>query len=305
MWIPLTLLSAVGAAGTGLALKRTLGAGGLIASTVAYRAAGGIVLLALLVGGGLGAPLGADYAVATALVIPLEIVGTLAFSLALRAGDLSLVQPLFGLMPVTVTLGGALLLGERPTPEAFAGVALVASGVYAIGLGGERGVLAPFRALARDPAGRWAGVSIVAWSLTTVLHKVGIAASAPMPWAVTLALGSAVAMALVAPLLPRSLRETAEAETLKAETLGTEPPEASRWWLWVVASGALYAVQQVGLQFALSEAPAGYVTALASTSILLAVVAGMVFLGERGAGHSRLVGGGLVTLGAAVVAMYG
>ena len=300
MWIPLTLLSAVGAAGTGLALKQALNGGGLMASTVAYRATGGIVLLALVAVAGLGVPLGREYALATALVIPLEVVGTLAFSLALRAGDLSLVQPLFGLLPVTVTLGGAVLLGERPTPEALAGVGLVASGVYALGLGGERGVLAPFRALARDPAGRWAGVSILAWSLTTVLHKVGIAASGPMPWAVTLALGSAVAMGLVAPLLPRSLRAAPEA-ALPEAPLATP----ARWVVWVALGGGLYAVQQVGLQFALSEAPASYVIALASTSILLAVVAGMLFLGERGAGRSRLVGGGLVTLGAAVVAMYG
>ena len=305
MWIPLTLLSAVGAAGTGLALKQTLGGGGLVASTVAYRAAGGVVLLVLLVGAGLGAPLGREYALTTALVIPLEVVGTLAFSLALRAGDLSLVQPLFGLLPVTVTLGGAVLLGERPTPEALAGVGLVASGVYALGLGGERGVLAPFRSLARDPAGRWAGVSILAWSLTTVLHKVGIAASGPMPWAVTLALGSAAAMLLVAPLLPRSLREGPLREAPEADPAAPEAAIPARWWLWIAAAGVLYAVQQIGLQFALGEAPASYVVALASTSILLAVAAGMLFLGERGAGRSRLLGGGLVTLGAAIVALYG
>ena len=58
MWIPLTLLSAVGAAGTGLALKQALNGGGLMASTVAYRAAGGILLLALVAVAGLGVPLG-------------------------------------------------------------------------------------------------------------------------------------------------------------------------------------------------------------------------------------------------------
>lgn len=293
MWIPLALLSAVGAAGTGLALKRALDRGGVLSSTVAYRAVGGALLLAAVVVGGFGRPLGVDYAWAVALVIPFEVVGTIAFTMALRAGDLSLVQPLFGLLPVVVTLGAAAALGERPTLGALGGVGLVAAGVYVLGLGGARGLLAPLRALAGHPAGRWAGVSILAWSVTSVVHKVGIAASGPMPWAVTLALGSAGALLLVGPLLPRDLRS--------APAAGAVPG----WGAWSAAAGALYAVQQVGLQFALAAAPAGYVIALASTSILLAVLAGMLFLGERGAGRERLGGAGLVTLGAALVALYG
>lgn len=294
MWIPLSLLAAVGGAGTGLALKRTLDRGGVVSSTVAYRAVGGALLLAAVVGFGLGRPLGMDYVWAVALAIPFEVVGTVAFTLALRAGDLSLVQPLFGLLPVVVTLGAAVALGERPTPGALAGVGLVAFGVYVLGLGGARGLLAPLRALARHPAGRWAGVAIVAWSVTTVVHKVGIAASGPMPWAVTLALGSAAGLLLAAPFLPRGLHA--------APVAG---PAAARWGLWSAVAGALYAVQQVGLQFALGIAPAGYVIALSSTSILLAVLAGMLFLGERGARRTRLGGAGLVTLGAALVALYG
>lgn len=292
MWIWLSLLSAVGAAGTGLALKRTLGGGGAVASTVAYRAVGGAILLAAVAVAGLAGPVGADYWGAVALVIPFEIVGTVAFTMALRAGDVSLVQPLFGLLPVTVTLGAAVALGERPTGTAVGGIVLVAAGVYALGRGGGRGLVAPLRALARDPAGRWAGLSIVAWSVTTVVHKVGIEASGPMPWAVTLALGSAVALAVVGPFLPADIR--------------VSPEEGGGGWMWWAGvAGAFYAIQQVGLQLALAEAPAGYVTAIASVSILLAVVAGMVLLGERAARRTRLTGGALVTLGSALVALFG
>jgi len=289
MWIPLALLSALGGAGTGLTLKRALDGGGLVVSTVAYRALAGVLLLAVVLGGGLGVPLGGAYAKAVAVVIPFEVVGTVAFSRALRAGDLSLVQPLYGLLPVTVTVAAAAALGEWPTVPALGGIALVAAGVYVIGLDGSGRVLAPFRALA-SPAGRWASLSILAWSVTTVGHKVGIAASGPMPWAVTLALGSAAALVLVAPILPR----------------GTDPPAGTApWGVWIAACGGLYAVQQIGLQFALAEAPAGYVIALASTSILLSVAAGLVLLGERASRASRLAGGALVTVGAALVALFG
>ena len=293
MWISLSLLSAVGAAGSGLALKRSLDGAGTLQATVAYRAVGGLVLAAGLVAFGLGGPVAREYLWVAAVVLPFELVGTVAFTLALRHGDLSLVQPLFGLLPVVVTVAAAVVLGERPTAGAVAGVGLVGAGVYVLGLGGERGVLAPLRALAVHPSSRWAGLAVLAWSATAVGHKVGIAASGPIPWAVTLALGSAVGLALAAPLLPRGLRERA--------------PEAApaRWLGWAAAAGVCYAVQQVGLQYALGAAPAGYVIALSSTSIVLGVVAGIVVLGERGAGRVRLVGAGLVTAGAALVALFG
>ena len=292
MWIALSLISAVGAAGTGLALKRTLDRGGPLASTVAYRGIAGVLLLAIASVGGLDHPLGADYAWATAIVLPFEVVGTVALTLALRTGNLSLVQPLFGLLPVVVTLAGALALGERPTAAALVGVGLVAAGVYGIGVDGSRGVLAPLRAVLREPAGRWTLVAVAAWSVTTVVHKAGIAAVGPLPWAVTLALGSAAAIALVSPLLPRDLRA------------GPAPGDARRWAAWAAACGGLYAVQQVGLQSALDLAPVGYVTALSAVSIVLAVLGGMALLGEQ-AGRWRLGGTGLVALGAALVALYG
>ena len=45
--------------------------------------------------------------------------------------------------------------------------------------------------------------------------------------------------------------------------------------------------------------------ALASVSIVLGVIAGIVWLGERGARRWRLGGASLVTMGAALVALYG
>jgi drug/metabolite transporter (DMT)-like permease len=295
MWIALALLSAAGSAGTGLALKRTLSWGGPVASTVAYRVAAGVLLLAAVAAAGPTPLHGAAYARAVALVIPFELVGTVAMTMALRTGDLSLVQPLFGLLPVVVTLGGAVLLGERPTPAALAGVGLVAAGIYGLGLDGTRGLLAPVRALVREPAARWAFVGVLAWSGTSVIHKLGIAAAGPMPWAVTLAFGSAAALLLVAPLLPADPRGGS------VRGVGAR----ARWAAWAAACGGLFAVQQVGLQFALREAPVGYVTALASTSLVLAVLVGVAFLGERAAARQRLGGAALVALGAALVALYG
>jgi drug/metabolite transporter (DMT)-like permease len=293
MWIALTLLSSLGAAGVGLTLKPTLSLGDALTSTIAYRAVGGALLLGAAAWTGLDGPAGMAYAKTVAVVIPFELVGTLAMTLALRSGNLSLVQPLFGVLPVVVMLGGAVLLGERPTGPALAGVGLVALGVYGLGLDGGGGPLAPLRAIAREPAGRWTMVAVAAWTVTTVGHKSGIAAVGALPWAATLALGSALSLTLAAPLLARHLREHPRASAPRV-----------RWGRWVAACGALYAVQQIGLQLALRDAPVGYVTALGATGILLAVAGGLAFLGEQ-VGRWRLGGAGLVTAGAVLVALYG
>ncbi len=295
MWIALALLSAVGSAATAFSLKRAMSWGGAVASTILLRASAGVLLLALTAALGPTALDGPAYLRAVLLAIPFELVGTLGWAMALRSGELSLVQPLFGLLPVVVTLGGAVALGERPTPTALAGVGLVALGIYTLGLHRARGPLAPFQALAGHPAGRWAGLSVLAWSVTSVVHKVGIAAAGPLPWAVTLAFGSALGLLAIIRLLPESLRVG------PIDVAGAP----ARWGLWAAVGGGLFAVQQIGLQFALREAPVSYVIPLTSTSLVFAVLVGALFLGERGAVRQRLVASVLVAAGAALVALYG
>jgi len=295
MWIALALLSAAGSAATAFSLKRAMSWGGPIASTILLRASAGVILLtAVLILG--PAPVDSPaYLRAVAIALPFELIGTLGWAMALRSGELSLVQPLFGLLPVVVTLSGAVVFGERPTPAALAGVALVAAGIYTLGVNRARGPLAPFKALASHPAGRWAGLSVLAWSVTSVVHKLGIAAVGPMSWGVTLAFGSAFGFLLLIPFLPESLRVVA-----------IQVPGARRHWSrWAALGGGLFALQQVGLQFALREAPVSYVIPLTSTSLVFAVLVGAAFLGERAALRQRLGAATLVATGAALVALYG
>jgi uncharacterized membrane protein len=75
-------------------------------------------------------------------------------------------------------------------------------------------------------------------------------------------------------------------------------------WL-VVLTGTTFAVQVAGLQLAFRLAQAGYVMAVASTSILIATALGIGLLGERSAARTRAGGALLVTGGAALIAMLG
>lgn len=293
MWIAFALTAAMGGASTSLLLKRTVLHGGALVSTVAFRAFSGVLLMGLVLASGGWPALTPGYWRVTLLVIPPEVAGMVCMTLALRAGDLSLVQPMMGMLPLFVMLSGVVFLGEVPTPEAAAGIVLVTVGVYCIGLQGGGSVLAPLRALARERASWYAVGATVAWSATTLLHKVGIAEVGPFPWAVTLTLGSAAGLALALPLVGRWHGRVGL------------PGRSRPWWLLVGGTGACFAIQQIGLHSALQATQAGYVVAVTSTGILIAIGFGVVLLGERAAAPQRIAGGALISAGAAMIALWG
>jgi uncharacterized membrane protein len=293
MWVAYALTAALGIAFVSLILKRTVEQGGVLVSTIAFRFIAGLILVGVVVVSGGFPALTPAYWRVTALVIPPEIAGMVCLGLALRAGELSVVQPLLGLIPLLVTIGGALFLGELPTPQAWAGVLLVTAGIYSIGLRSGGSVLGPFRELARSRASWYALGAVVAWSLTTLLHKIGIAEVGAFAWGATLTLGSSMMLALSLPFLG-----------WKYGSIGV-PVRRMPWAMLVGAAGVLFAVQQAGLHLALQEAHAGYVVAITSTSTLLATLLGVLLLRERSAARTRIVGALLVSVGAVVIALWG
>lgn len=294
MWIVFALVAAVCSAGTSFSLKRAVEHGGAVVSTFAARMAAGVLLLGLIAAVGAWHPLTPAYWRAVALVLVPEVLGTIFLTLALRRGDLSLVQPILGLLPGLVMLGGVAFLGEVPTPQAGAGVLLVTLGVYFVGLQGGGSWLEPIRALGRSPASWFAVGSAVAWSLATLVHKRGIAAVGPFPWAATLAFVSAVGLGVVLPFLARKT----------GGALGL-PKHAGPWTRFVCLAGLAFAVQQAGLHTALRRAQAGYVISITSTGILVATALGIVVLGERAAARTRAAGALLVCAGAVLIALFG
>lgn len=294
MWIFLALISAFCSAGTSFSLKRAVGHGGPIVSTAAARLVAGILLLALIAALGVWPTLTPEYWRAVGLVLVPELLGTLFLTLALRAGDLSLVQPLLGLLPPLVMLGGYIFLNEVPTPIAGAGVVLVTLGVYCVGLAPGASALEPLRALVRERASWYALASACGWSLATLVHKSGIAAVGPFPWGATLAFGSGLTLAAILPLM-----------AWKAPGALDLPRRPAPWGWFVSLAGLCFAAQQVGLHLAFRLAQTGYVMAISSTGILFATALGVIFLRERAAARTRVAGALLVSAGAMLVAAFG
>ncbi|MEO6528088.1 MAG: DMT family transporter [Gemmatimonadaceae bacterium] len=292
MWIAFALLAACGSASTNLVLKRAVGTGGVVVSTVAFRAIAGLLL-------GLAFTLATTWPTPTdvywrtlAVAIPFEIGGMLFLTLALRAGDLSAVQPIMGLLPLLVMAGGMLFLHELPSWLAAVGVVLVAVGLYCVGLREGASWMEPVRALAREPANWFAVLAALCWTVTSLLHKIGIAQVGAIPWGATLTFGSALGLACTLPVL-----------VWKTGSIGM-PTRVVPWILLVTLAGVCTAMQQFGFFSAMQRAQASYVNAVTSMSILLATAMGVVLLREQGGAH-RITGALLVSGGVGLIALFG
>lgn len=292
MWIALALLAAVGSAGTSLMLKRAVGEGGAVVSTVVFRSIAGLLVGIVFTMVGTWPPLTPEYWRTLALVIPPEIGGMLFLSLALRSGELSLVQPIMGLIPLAVMAGGVIFLNETPSKLAGLGIVLVALGLYCVGLRRGASALEPFRAMTRSKSSWYALIATLFWTVTSLLHKVGIGLVGPLPWASSLTLGSALVLGCSLPFV-----------AWKTGSSGV-PLRVWPWARFVMLAGVCFAFQQVGLHNALAISQAGYVIALASMSIIIATTLGVMVLGEESGGH-RIAGAALVASGVGLIALFG
>jgi drug/metabolite transporter (DMT)-like permease len=292
MWIILALIAAVASAGTSLLLKRAVGLAGVVVSTVAFRTVGGVLLaLASMLAGPWPTPTPTFWR-AFAIVIPNEVGGMLCLSAALSLGDVSMVQPIMGFIPLLTMVGGAFFFNEHPSAPAMIGILLVVVGLYFVGLRKGSSALEPIRAFATSRASWIALLATLFWTVTSLTHKVGIAEVGAMPWATALTLGSAVALAAAIPIVART-------------TGGVGVPlKTAPWMRVIVLTGVCFAVQQFGLHNALRRSQAGYVMAVVSSSILIATALGVFVLREQGGSH-RLTGALLVSSGVALIAVFG
>jgi drug/metabolite transporter (DMT)-like permease len=177
---------------------------------------------------------------------------------AYREGGLAQVYPIArGTSPLLVTLGAVFVAGERLTPAALGGVALVSLGIMALAF--EKA-----RPSARSTLSAIAtGVFVAAYTLTDgVGARLSGHAQSYTAW-LFLVQGAAM------PLVYIALRGRLVVPLRSAET-------------WKVLLGGVFGLLSYGVViWALTLAPMGRVSALRETSILFAVIIGVVFLKEK------------------------
>ncbi len=226
--------------------------------------------------------------VIVACMLPLEGAAMLLYMRSLKICDLSLCVPFLSFTPVFLILTGWLILGEGLNRWGILGTLLIAGGSYFLGLcPGRRGLLDPFKALAREAGTRLMLLVAGIYSVTAALFKLAILNSDPLWFGVVYPL---TAIGLLSAGYPLS-REKAM-PTLFARY---------GWWL---AVGFCFALSTLSLANGVKLVPITYLVAVKRLSLLVSVALGGMWLRERPI-LPRLVGATLMCAGVAVITLKG
>jgi len=184
-----------------------------------------------------------------------------------RAGDLSVVYPVArGTGPMLAALGAIVLLGERPTPLAYCGIALVGIGVFSLaGAGG--GVDTPDGAPPSASGVAWGLVTGAVIAAYTVWDKHAVSALALPPLFYDWAGGALRTLALlpIAARQPGAVRAAWRDHRREALVIAILAPLA-----------------YVLVLTALASSPVSYVAPAREVSILIGALLGARLLGEQG-----------------------
>ena len=204
---------------------------------------------------------------------------------AYGSGEFSLVYPIArGLGVALVPLAAFFLLDERPSPLGALGVLLVVAGIVGINLSSAGLTSAGLSSLMSAGTG-WAlvtGLSIAAYSL---VDKAGVARLHPVPYIAILGVG--MSLLLVPAMVRRRVALAREWQTN---------------WRAILVASTLNLTSYLLVLFAFRLSKAGYVVAAREISIVLSVVIGRLWFGERGLG-ARFAAASLVLAGVICVAL--
>ncbi len=199
--------------------------------------------------------------------------------------DLTRAYPIArGVAPVASLALGVLLLGENPSKLGWIGIATVCCGLWVLAFGADQGE--PRRASTGVGLAVMVGLCAAAYS---AIDKKGVSLVSPVLYlGLTFAIGSGLqGMVLLAGgrrgAFLREIRN-GPVELLSAVTVATLS------YLLVLA--------------AMQSAPVSYIVPLRSTSVLLSLVVGRIWLGER-VTLGRAVSGALVVVGIALISLFG
>jgi drug/metabolite transporter (DMT)-like permease len=202
-----------------------------------------------------------------------------------RSGEFSLVYPVArGLGVALVPVLAALLLDERPSAVGALGIALVVVGIIALQWVGRTRSSEHAR-LTLGPGTGWAlltGLTIAAYAL---VDKAGVSRLHPVPYIGLMFVGSLLL------LVPAALTDR-----------GRFGQEWRTNWKSILVASVMTLTAYLLVLFAFRLSKAGYVVAARETSIVISVLIGRLWFGERGLAP-RLAGAALVLAGVACLAL--
>jgi drug/metabolite transporter (DMT)-like permease len=228
-------------------------------------------------------PVSLEPALLYAVTMPFEILAYYLFLSAIRMAPLSLTVPLLAFTPALTIVSSYVILGEEISLWGGLGICLVTVGAYIVnGNVMNQHILAPVRAIFSNSGSRRMLAVAFIWALTSALGKKGYLLYGAIPYGYLILMGNVAVFGLMATY-----------KFCKGPTCVR--PDAGALAIFLVA-GLLMAGAEITHFLAMSLAPAAYMISVKRLSLVLGVIIGWLFFGERNISY-RLVGACVMVTG--------
>lgn len=229
--------------------------------------------------------LGPQYIPALLIGGTLNVLALFQFMRALQASDISLAIPFISFTPIFLLFTSPLLVDDVPNTQDVAGIICIVTGAYLLQIqSAHQGWLAPFSAMISQPGPRRMLSVALIYSITSNFDKIGVQNSSPLFWSLSITSVMTVGFVVLFALLPRQTFPTSQPNLLKT----------------LILIGLFQGVGLIFHNMALSMGPVPSVIAVKRSSILFAVLWGIMFLRER-QGKERLAGAALMMIGIGIL----
>ncbi|MBW2080041.1 MAG: EamA family transporter [Deltaproteobacteria bacterium] len=237
------------------------------------------------------------------LLVPFEILALLLYMQALKVSPLSLSIPFLAFTPVFIVLTGWLVLDEKVTTGGLLGILCTVTGAYVLHIKSSRkGLLEPFRAIAKEQGSRLMLSVAGIYSLTSVLGKKAIQHSDPIFFACFYF----VLLGIVTPLSLGALRWATNGfgSHNKQSTLWSfKKAGRNSWGAWWVV-GLAQTIMVLSHMWAIHLITAAYMIAVKRTSLIFSIIYGKLIFKEKEIAQ-RLAGASLMVLGVGLIVLAG
>jgi len=232
--------------------------------------------------------IGPGFFPAMSWVLPLTMIAIILHFRAIHVSPLSLTLPFLSFTPVFVFLTGDILLGEKLNTMGTIGILFVVVGGYVLNMDSAKyGFLGPVRAIFKEPGSAIMLLVAALYGFCSVGGKILIIHSSPMFASMTL-------FALYGPLLTIVLVATGKASL---KTIVRKP-------LLGAGVGIIIFIEIVCHNYAISLIQAAYMITIKRMAGIFSVMYGWLIFKETGIRY-RLIGTLIMTVGAAIIVLYG
>lgn len=211
---------------------------------------------------------------------------SIIIAMAFKESDASIVTPMFALSPILVVGTSFLMLNEVPSLLGLAGVACITLGAYILKIEESKHVLDPFRKLWEERGVQLILVVILIYSVTANIDKLGVQASSPVFWSLTV---YALSSLFMSPVMMK------KSDNWKGKL--------RKDWKPLAVLGLLAGTSTVLQMMAIEITLVSYVVAIKRLSIPIAVVLSMLMLKEKDSFRERMEGSALMVIGAILISI--